>query len=314
MFGYEITELIGRPLIDFVAPDSRKLVAERVSLDWEEAYEFRGLRKDGSTFPAESHARIGTWNGKRTRITALRDLTAYKEIEEKLQNQRTKLEQATRLALVSEVSAGIIHQIGQPICVIGAILASIPDRTDTGGKSSDDIRAQFAPGMRSMHPVTRPSTNVRRVSLVTSMASGGMMNCSDCHRSADPDGPRGPHGSMYEFMLSGNYTVDGTADESPLAYQFCYSCHERNSILGNESFPLHREHIVGDLIKGIPGTSCYTCHSSHSSRNNPYLIDFNRQVVRGTRIGGRIEYRSLGEKAGECYLNCHGREHDPARY
>lgn len=183
-----------------------------------------------------------------------------------------------------------------------------------GAKSNDDIRTQFDPGVRSMHPVTRPVTSGRRASLATSLTSGGVMNCSDCHRSAEPDGPRGPHGSMYQFMLSGNYSTDGQGDESPLAYQFCYSCHERNSILGNESFPLHREHIVGDPFKGIPGTSCYTCHSSHSSEDNPYLIRFNRQVVNGTPMGNRVEFRSLGERVGECYLNCHGSSHDPARY
>jgi len=183
-----------------------------------------------------------------------------------------------------------------------------------GAKSSDDIRVQFDPGVRSMHPVTRPVMAERRISLAASLPSGGTMTCSDCHRSADPDGPRGPHGSMYEFMLSGNYSTDGTGDESPLAYQFCYSCHERSSILGNESFPLHREHIVGDPFKGIPGTSCYTCHSSHSSENNTHLIRFNQQVVHETQPGGRVEYRSLGEKSGECYLNCHGHTHDPARY
>jgi predicted CXXCH cytochrome family protein len=183
-----------------------------------------------------------------------------------------------------------------------------------GGKSSGDIRTQFEPGVRSMHPVTRPVVSGRRISLTASIQSGGTMTCSDCHRSAEPDGPRGPHGSIYEFMLSGNYTTDGETDENPLAYQFCYSCHERSSILANESFPLHREHIEGDPLKSIPGTSCYTCHSSHSSEKNPYLIQFNGQVVDGTPMGDRIEFRSMGERSGECYLKCHGRIHDPAQY
>ncbi len=183
-----------------------------------------------------------------------------------------------------------------------------------GGRSDADMRTQFSPVVTSMHPVTRPSSGKGQVSLTSYSQGRTTMNCSDCHRSEDPSGPRGPHGSMYKFMLSGNYSVEAEADESPLAYQFCYSCHERNSILGNESFPLHREHIVGDPFKGIPGTSCYTCHASHSSERNLFLVRFNREAVSKTQPDNRMEFRSLGAKSGECYLMCHGKSHDPARY
>lgn len=183
-----------------------------------------------------------------------------------------------------------------------------------GGLSGEDIKTQFSPNVRSMHPVTRPSVGTHQASLKSSGLIGATMACSDCHGNDDPNGPRGPHGSMYRFMLSGNYSADGKGDESPLAYQFCYSCHERSSLLGNESFPLHREHIVGDPFKGVPGTSCYTCHASHSSEDNLHLIRFNRQVVEAVQPGNLTLYRSLGEKTGECYLTCHGRSHNPARY
>jgi hypothetical protein len=183
-----------------------------------------------------------------------------------------------------------------------------------GGQPEKDIRNQFSLTARSMHPVTKSMAGKGQISLVARAQGRVTMNCSDCHRSEDPNGPRGPHGSSYEFMLSGNYSIGGEIDESPLAYQFCYSCHDRNSILGNESFPLHREHIIGNPLKGVPGTSCYTCHASHSSENNPYLIRFNRQVVDAIQPGNRIEYRSPLEGSGECYLNCHGHSHNPARY
>jgi hypothetical protein len=29
---------------------------------------------------------------------------------------------------------------------------------------------------------------------------------------------------------------------------------------------------------------------------------------------GRLLYRNLGPRTGECFLNCHGKEHNPARY
>lgn len=180
--------------------------------------------------------------------------------------------------------------------------------------SRKDIQREFGFSARSQHPVTKPSAKVKTVSLTKSLSSGATMKCSDCHTSDDSDGPRGPHGSNYPFLLSGNYSVDPNQDESPFAYDFCYSCHDRSSILGNDSFPLHREHIVGDVLAGIRGTSCYTCHASHSSETNVHLIDFNRAAVSSDFRTGRISYTPLGDGSGECYLTCHGKEHSPGRY
>jgi predicted CXXCH cytochrome family protein len=181
-------------------------------------------------------------------------------------------------------------------------------------ETTKDIRQQFAHGMRSMHPVTKPSAGTRQVSLKPSLTVGSVMKCTDCHSNDDLDGPRGPHGSIYPYLLNGYYDTDPRADESPQAYQFCYGCHDRSSILDNESFSLHEEHIIGDPLRGISGTSCFTCHASHSSERNPYLIKFNPEVVSGTAIGNRIEFLSIGEHSGRCYLTCHGHEHDAAEY
>ena len=123
MYGYKPGEMNGRPVLDFVAPESQAWVRERIAMADEEAYECVAIRKDGTRFPAEVHARMGIWQGQKTRISALRDLTEAKRVAAKLQSQQTELEHAQRLALVSEVSTGIIHQIGQPLCAMGANLA-----------------------------------------------------------------------------------------------------------------------------------------------------------------------------------------------
>ncbi len=185
----------------------------------------------------------------------------------------------------------------------------------SGGKNSGrSLVRDFARTGRSQHPVTRGASGRRMPSLFEQMPAGGLMKCSDCHRSDDPDSPRGPHGSRYPFMLSGNYSRALDADENPFAYEFCYGCHDRTSILGNESFPLHREHIEGDLVAGTRGTSCATCHTAHGSADNPSLIAFNLQAVSPADGTGRIEFRSMGEGTGTCTLKCHGYNHAPGSY
>lgn len=123
IYGYDVSEMVSRPITDFIAPESRAWAADRAR-GKDSTYEFVGLRKDGSTFPVEAHARTITWHGKIMRVTAMRDLTEAKQTAAKLHAQQTELEYAQRLSLVSEISAGIIHQIGQPLCAMGANLAA----------------------------------------------------------------------------------------------------------------------------------------------------------------------------------------------
>jgi predicted CXXCH cytochrome family protein len=181
-------------------------------------------------------------------------------------------------------------------------------------KGERSLLEDFSIDARSQHPVTRARSGTRPPSIQTTAGIGGVMTCSDCHNSGDPDGPRGPHGSDNRFLLSGNYDVEVYTDESAFAFEFCYSCHDRSSILNNESFSLHREHIVGDPVAGRSGTSCYSCHVSHGSPVAPHMLEFNPMAVQPEEMTGLTEYRSLGTRTGECYLKCHGFNHGPGRY
>ena len=184
-----------------------------------------------------------------------------------------------------------------------------------GAKSSEkSLDRVFALNVRSQHPVTVPPSGRRLPSMADKAMTGQSMDCSDCHRSGDQDGPRGPHGSDYEFMLSGNYNRDVYVQESAFAFEFCYSCHDRFSILGNESFDLHREHIEGDLASGRRGTSCYSCHASHGAPDSPHLIRFNPLAVGAAKSGRPASYQELGPGRGTCVLECHGYNHEPGSY
>ena len=138
MLNYDLPEIIGFSVLDFVAEESRSLVARRIMDGLEGPYEFNGLRKDGTTLPMEAHGRMMNWVGKAMRVTALRDLSAAKSAEARLIRQKAELDQAVRLALISEVSAGIIHQISQPLSAIGVQVSSFTARNESGEIDSDE--------------------------------------------------------------------------------------------------------------------------------------------------------------------------------
>lgn len=92
LFGYEGEDLRGRPATDFIVPELRNVSKEKVRTCAEGAYETMGLRKDGSVLPIEVNAREYTYEGKKLRISAVRDLTDRKKIEKQLKDYQDHLE------------------------------------------------------------------------------------------------------------------------------------------------------------------------------------------------------------------------------
>jgi PAS domain S-box-containing protein len=78
MLGLERAGLIGREVLDFVAPESRETVLDHLRRGSEEPYEHLARRADGSVFPIEIHARTIPFGGASQRVTVLRDLTVRK--------------------------------------------------------------------------------------------------------------------------------------------------------------------------------------------------------------------------------------------
>ncbi|MGC9056145.1 MAG: PAS domain S-box protein [Candidatus Saccharicenans sp.] len=79
-YGYTQKEIIGRPFLDFIHPEDRKLVAERhlrriTEADFEANYEFRFLTKDGSTRWVEITAVRIEWEGRPASLNYITDIT-----------------------------------------------------------------------------------------------------------------------------------------------------------------------------------------------------------------------------------------------
>ena len=108
-------------------------------------------------------------------------------------------------------------------------------------------------------------------------------------------------------------TTDNT-QESPAAYELCYKCHNRSSILGDESFDDHDKHIRGE------DTPCSVCHDAHgiassqgTMTGNSHLINFDLSVV-FPNSNNQLNFIDQGFRRGACNLRCHGEDHDNENY
>jgi ribosomal protein L40E len=177
-----------------------------------------------------------------------------------------------------------------------------------------NTRLEFDPSGPSFHPVVSPGINKNVPSLKPPMTVVSMIYCTDCHNSSDDSGAKGPHGSDYPPLLALNYDTADYTSESEFAYQLCFKCHSRNSILNNESFPKHKEH----LDKQAPCSACHDPHGINAVQgnaiNNTHLINFDTSIVRPESSSGRLEFKDTGIFHGSCYLECHNRTHSLETY
>jgi predicted CXXCH cytochrome family protein len=176
--------------------------------------------------------------------------------------------------------------------------------------SLTDISRLFSPENRSYHPVEAPAVE-SSPSIIPGLA-GAEINCTDCHGNADPQGPRGPHGSAVPFILKANYATSDGGMESADTYALCYGCHQREILLKSSAFPDHGRHIVGSRA------SCATCHNPHGSVENRALIRFGEETlvagVSPSTSASILAFVSEGPGSGACYLTCHGVDHGPKTY
>jgi PAS domain S-box-containing protein len=147
--GQSLEDVLGRPVIDLVHPDSRARVAERqrslaegegVALEEE-----RLLRLDGTFFFAEVVAEPLRYKGRTLVQVVFRDVSGRKLAEEALKKLNETLEQRvaeqvaqnrekdhlliqqSRLAAMGEMIGNIAHQWRQPLNALGLLLNNIQD-------------------------------------------------------------------------------------------------------------------------------------------------------------------------------------------
>lgn len=171
-------------------------------------------------------------------------------------------------------------------------------------------RLEFLPANASYHPVEGAGRRAIVPSLRRPLTTSSIITCSGCHGNDEPQGAKGPHGSNFAPILKYNYSSDDNQPESYYRYESCYKCHDRNSILADESFK------TTDALGAIKGhnyhiatarASCYACHNSHGSQKYKDLIDFDETIVVPNQ-NGRLDYVHEGSTI-TCYLKCHNKQH-----
>jgi len=215
-----------------------------------------------------------------------------------------------------------------------------------------DLGQLFTKGAASSHGLGSTAAARPDLPSLRTSAFQGRLDCTSCHDNPEASGARGPHASTYPSLLKAAYGREKDAARlGDRTNDLCFLCHDKQSILANQSFSFHRQHLTGftdsgssaatrrapsvseaasvlgirslkDLRPGrsgafMPGygdpTPCATCHASHGSLRQASLVEFDRSVVTFSSVGS-ITFQRSGLGHGTCTLSCHGYDHVQTRY
>jgi len=120
MFGYSESEIIGKQAYaTIVAPESLKMIRDRVDEGDLSPYEAVGLKKNGDRIDMEIRARTLDFHGRDTRMAAIRDVTEKKRSERELAETKALFESVMEQSPIPMAVASypdMILRVVNPAC------------------------------------------------------------------------------------------------------------------------------------------------------------------------------------------------------
>jgi PAS domain S-box-containing protein len=160
MYGYKLSEILGKPIQDFLAPQDHERMQIAITSDEKHSGEYTGRRKDGSVFLLEVQAYSVEQNGRMVRVAALRDITKRKYADQMLRENEEWLRLAFDASELGRwrfsVATGMIHFDARA-------------RVHTGSSAND---VSLTEALASIHPDDRERLQQDMASILDPTSDG----------------------------------------------------------------------------------------------------------------------------------------------
>jgi PAS domain S-box-containing protein len=132
MMGYSVDEVIGQPIASFVHEESQALVEDRIRHGLVGIYEFVGKHRTGRKLKLEAAAKSDEMDGQLTRITAIRDVTGTRLLEDQFR-------QAQKMEAVGRLAGGVAHDFNNLLTVIMTYTQMLTEDLGRDSRHQDDL-------------------------------------------------------------------------------------------------------------------------------------------------------------------------------
>jgi PAS domain S-box-containing protein len=177
LFGYPQDELLDQT-VELLVPSRyrgthkdhrQKFSAEKRARAMGEGAELFGRRSDGTEFPVEiSLSPLQTEDGVLV-VSAIRDVSARKEMEAQLEASRAQIAASARLSALGIMAGGIAHEINNPLGIIHAYGNNLLEMAQQGEARASDVEKASA---RIVETAERISGIIRSLQHVARDGSG----------------------------------------------------------------------------------------------------------------------------------------------
>jgi PAS domain S-box-containing protein len=125
-------ELVGRSVFDFVPVEYRRELTERLQRGATEPYDHELVLADGARIPVEAQAKTLNVGGRSIRVTALRDISQRKRMEEDVRR-------ALRMESIGRLAGGVAHDFNNLLTVILSV-AKVMGEAPRSAADVNDLR------------------------------------------------------------------------------------------------------------------------------------------------------------------------------
>ena len=183
-------ELMGQEIASFVAPEDRDRVMASIVGGVENYLEHRMFRRDGTPLIVETHGRTIPYQGRQVRITAIRDITERKQMEEELRTSRDELEhrvqertselsqayeklaaemtertrveeqlrQAHKMEALGRLSGGIAHDFNNILAIMMGFSELVKEKLPKGSQEEGHLQRVVEAGLRGREVIRQMLT------------------------------------------------------------------------------------------------------------------------------------------------------------
>jgi PAS domain S-box-containing protein len=172
MFGHtETAQMIGRPMLDYIAPGDRDLVRERNAARLRSALppgliQVEALRADGSGFWINAAATVVDWEGHPATLVSFVDVSEQRRLQ-------TAEREAESLRAVTRLANAAAHEINNPLTVVGGNIHLLAAKLNGRPELQRYIERALR-GVQSIADMITHMTRVTRLTTLTSLDTAGM--------------------------------------------------------------------------------------------------------------------------------------------